>query len=118
MPHLKRFAILLYEDESVWAAATDEVRQDHMARHDAFSDAVGAAGRIVSGEALSTVSTATTVRNDRGGVVTSGPFAELTEQLGGFYVVDLPDLETAVDIVRLLPAYTVEIRPVMDVEDL
>ena len=47
--------------------------------------------------------------------MTDGPFAETVEQLGGFFLVDLPDLDTAVEIARLLPpAYSVEVRPVVD----
>ena len=47
-------------------------------------------------------------------VVTDGPYAETVEQLGGFYLVDLPDLDAAVGAARLLPsAYTIEVRPVL-----
>ena len=50
-------------------------------------------------------------------VVTDGPFVELTEQIAGYYDVELPDLDTAIAAGRLLPAaYTVEIRPVTTVE--
>ena len=61
-----------------------------------------------------------TARTVRAGVgadrpVTEGPFAETVEQLGGFFLVDLPDLDTAVEVARLLPAsYSVEVRPTVD----
>ena len=46
-----------------------------------------------------------------------GPFAETVEQIGGFYVVDLPDLETAVELAKLLPQeHLVEVRPTVGVE--
>ena len=46
-------------------------------------------------------------------MVTDGPYAETVEQLGGFYLVELPDLDAAVEAARLLPsAYTIEVRPV------
>ena len=49
--------------------------------------------------------------------MTDGPYAETKEQLGGFYVVDLPDLATAVEIAALLPReYTVEVRPTLGIE--
>jgi hypothetical protein len=49
--------------------------------------------------------------------VTDGPFAELAEQVGGYYDVELPDLDTAISAGSLLhPSYTVEIRPVVGVE--
>jgi hypothetical protein len=49
--------------------------------------------------------------------VTRGPFAETVEQIGGFYLVDLPDLDTAVEIAGLLPReYTIEVRPTQGIE--
>ena len=47
-------------------------------------------------------------------MLTDGPFAETVEQLGGFYVLEAPDLDAVVAAVRHLPEYTVEIRPVAD----
>ena len=50
--------------------------------------------------------------------MTEGPFAETVEQMGGFWLVDLPDLDAAVEAARLLPdAYSVEVRPVIDMGD-
>ena len=46
--------------------------------------------------------------------VTDGPFAEAAEQIGGYYVIDAPDLDTVVDLCRILPAYDIDIRPVLD----
>ncbi|MBD5785323.1 hypothetical protein IF650_03940 [Cellulosimicrobium terreum] len=111
--------LLLHEDEQVWAGASATQRDEYGRRHDAFAAAVSERGTIVAGEALSTVTAATTVRR-RGDavVVTEGPYAETVEQLGGFYVVDLPDLDAALEAVALLPPYSVEIRPVVDVDDL
>jgi hypothetical protein len=49
--------------------------------------------------------------------VTDGPFAETVEQIGGFYVIDLPDLETAVECAKLLPReHRVEVRPTLGVQ--
>jgi hypothetical protein len=77
------------------------------------------AGKIRSGSKLQSASTATTVRLDAGDepVVTDGPFVELTEQIGGYYDVELPDLDAAIAAAKLLPrAYTLEIRSVVGVE--
>ena len=50
-------------------------------------------------------------------VVTDGPFVETKEALGGFYVVDAPDLDTITELCQLLPStYTIEIRPVVVIE--
>jgi hypothetical protein len=94
-----------------WDAAADVEQQavfDHLA---AFVAAVAERGSVVQGEALARPSESRTVR---GRTVTEGPYAETTEQVGGFYLVDLPDLETAVSLAELLPpAYTIEVRPVI-----
>lgn len=111
-----RFVVLMHQDESIWRDTSPEEQQQYFTEHDAFSAAVPEAGcTLVGGEALAGVAAATTVRR-RGDqlAVTEGPFAETAEQLGGFYVIDAPDLDTVTDLVRLLPEYTIEIRPVMD----
>jgi hypothetical protein len=112
-----QYAVLIYQDERMWTEATAEQRTAYHAAHAAFDAAVRARARMLGGEALVGVAGATTLRPgpDGGRVVTDGPFAETTEQLGGFYLVDAPDLDTVVDLCTLLPtAYTLEVRPVAD----
>jgi len=111
-----KVVFLLYEDEHVWAAASAQERARYTAQHDAFAAFLRERGTLEAAEALSTVSAATTVRR-RGSevVVTEGPYTELTEQLGGFYLADVPSIDTAIEAVALLPQYTVELRPVVDV---
>lgn len=110
--------MLTASDPADWENASPEVRQEYFEAHDAFERAVAARGRTVSGAALAGADTATTLRHGEGGVtVTDGPFAPLTEQIGGFHLVDLPDLDAAVAAASLLPrSYTVEIRPVIEIE--
>ena len=71
---------------------------------------------ILSGEALGDGSMATTLRT-RGGemTVTDGPFAEAAEQIGGYYLLEAPDLDTVIELCRILPAYDIDIRPVLDI---
>ena len=75
---------------------------------------------VESGAALHPVATATTVRGGAPGgepVLTDGPFAETKEVLGGFYVIDVPDLDTALGwAARMphLPGGSVEVRPVIE----
>lgn len=79
----------------------------------AYSKAVHEAGILDAGEALESVETATTVGAD--GVVTDGPYAEAREFLGGFYVIDVPDLDTALGWAKRCPGTKygkVEVRPV------
>lgn len=82
----------------------------------AYAQATKDAGVLVAAEQLLDVDTATTVRL-RGGerLLTDGPFIETKEHLLGFFLVDVPDLDTAIDWAGLVPLIrfgTVEVRPV------
>ena len=112
-----RFLVLLTEKDHFdnWEAADAALRKRTIDDFNAFGDAVRARGTIVVGDALARPEEARTLSPSRS--VTRGPFAETVEQIGGFYLVDLPDLDTAVEIAALLPReYTVEVRPTVEVE--
>jgi hypothetical protein len=68
------------------------------------------------------VTTATSVRNEGGKkLVTDGPFAETHEQLGGYFLIDVPDLDAAIAVARRIPGGskgTVEIRPIVELATL
>ncbi len=115
---MRRYVVLVAYDPGDWESASEEARQEYFAAHHAFEEYVDAHGRRVSSAALAGADTATTIRHERGtATVTDGPFVELVEQVGGYYDVELPDLDTAIAAGRLLPAtYAVEIRPVVTVE--
>lgn len=116
---MKRYVVLVAYAPEEWAAATTEQRQEYFDAHHAFERHVDAHGRRLHSAALCDADVATTISPGRGDdrVVTDGPFVELSEQIGGYYDVELPDLDTAIAAGRLLPAaYTVEIRPVMVIE--
>jgi hypothetical protein len=83
----------------------------------AFTEAVRARGRFRGGEALVDPRDARTLLPaDDGRQVTEGPYAKTIEELGGFYLVELPDLDTAIELAALLPAeYKVEIRECLNV---
>ena len=84
-----------------------------------YTQALQDAGAFVSGDALQPVDSATTVRV-RGGqtLTTDGPFAETKEILGGYYIIDVPDLDTATEWAAKLPNVSrggsTEVRPVME----
>ena len=82
-----------------------------------FTDEAREAGKMLSGDALEPVTTATTVRVREGNAeTTDGPFAETKEQLGGFYILDCEDLDEAIEYAKKIPSVawgSVEIRPVM-----
>lgn len=113
-----KYVVLMYGDESVWAEADEAGRTETIRAHYRFSEVVHdhEAMRMLGGEALQTADAATTLRHDGGtSVVTDGPFAESTEQLGGFYLVEAPDLDTLMTAIEELPSYYVlEVRPVDD----
>ena len=94
-----------------WEAASEQEQQAFFDGLAAFTAAVGERGQVLLGEALDRPERATTVRD---GTVTDGPYAETVEQVGGFYVVDLPSHEEAYDVARLLPVPLVEVRPILD----
>lgn len=82
-----------------------------------YTQALVEAGIMVSGAGLQDVETATTVQL-RGGerLLTDGPFADTKEHLIGFYVIDVPDLDTALEWAARVPNVrtgSVEVRPVV-----
>jgi hypothetical protein len=119
MADLTRFLILMAEPDHFarWDAADEDEREQVFAAFRAFTAAVRERGRFRGGEALAHPRDARTLRPDGSGrQVTEGPYAETVEQLGGFYLVELPDLATALEVAALLPReYDVEVRECLDV---
>lgn len=115
---MKYFVLLANDGEMTpWTEMTPEQQEASMVKHGEFDAACAARPgvEIVGGDALGDGSVATTLRT-RGGemTVTDGPFAEVAEQMGGYYVIEAPDLDTVIDLCRILPAYDIDIRPVID----
>ena len=113
---MARYVFLMYDAEDFYDTADEQDVVDEMRLHEQFMEAVRAAGAsVVGGEALQPSSTASTVRGDA--LVTDGPFADTKEALGGFYVIDAPDLEVALRLAKLCPAGNVEVRPVLELPE-
>lgn len=112
-----RYLMLIACDPGDYENADDAIRQSYVDAHNAFTAYVEAHGAEYASAALAGGDTATTVAHRDGRpVVTDGPFAEIAEQIGGYYDVDLPDLDTAIAAAQLLPAvYRIEIRPTVTV---
>ncbi len=112
-----QFLLLIYQSEAVAAAATPADNAAIIAEYGAFSQSIRASGKMLGGDALKPVETATTVRvRDGKSIVTDGPFAETKEQLGGFYLVDATDLDDALAIAARIPTArsgSIEVRPIM-----
>lgn len=114
-----KYFILLAGDGAVgpWDQLTPEQQEATLTQFGAFAEACAERAGVESlgGEALEDGSTATTLRTINGEfTITDGPFAEATEQIGGYFLIEAPDLDTMTDLCRVLPAYDIEIRPVVD----
>ncbi len=115
---MKYFVLLAsYGEMPTWDALSADEQEASMAKLVAFDEACAARSgvELLGGEALGDGSMATTLRT-RGGesTVTDGPFAEAAEHIGGYYLLDAPDLDTVIELCRVLPAYDIDIRPVLD----
>jgi len=111
---MSQYLILIYEDEAGYENASPDVYNEVIQEHNDFSAQVEQRGvKLLGGNALQPISTATSVRC--GSEVTDGPFVETKEALGGYYLIDAPDLDTALAVAKSCPARFggVEVRPVM-----
>ena len=112
-----QYMLLLYDDPVAGPDEDSPEGQAEFAAWMAYSDEMAGAGLVVSGEALQPTTTATTV-SVRGGetLTVDGPFAETKELLGGFFVLDVPNLDVALEWAAKAPHIahgSVEVRPVM-----
>jgi hypothetical protein len=112
-----QYMLLIYGDPSKGPQQGTPEAEAEMAEWFTYTESLQKAGVHVAGEALEAPSTATTVAvRDGDRVVTDGPFADTKEWLGGFYIVDAPDLDAALDHAARMPNInygSVEVRPVM-----
>jgi len=106
------FLALIHGDEDGWEAMSDEERQAVYQRYMAFSGKP----EVVGGAELQPTGTATTVRvRDGEQLVTDGPYAEVKEALGGFYILEAPSIDDACRLAAEIPAAehgAIEVRPV------
>lgn len=116
-----QYLLMIYEDEAKKAERTPEDMQALLAGYGTFTKELQDAGKMIAGDALESVSAATTVRVRDGKTLTvDGPFAETKEQLGGYYLVEADDLDDALAIAAKIPTATsgsIEVRPVMVWDD-
>jgi hypothetical protein len=114
-----QYMLLIYEDESAYADATGPAAMESMGKHMALVQSLGAT--LVNGAGLKNTPMATTVRTGADGkqALHDGPFAETKEQLGGYYLVDVADLDAAIAIARKVPLRgqgAIEVRPLLNGE--
>lgn len=112
-----KYMLILTSDLADEPAPGTEAFGPYMGEWAAYTEALIEAGALVSGEALAGPETASTVQvRDGQRLVTDGPFIESKEVIGGFYVIDVADLDEALAWAAKIPNVhfgTVEVRPVM-----
>ncbi len=110
-----KYLLTIYENEAVYNDGTGAAMGAIIEKHMAFSGEIGSA--MLNGAGLQPVASATTVRTDGGKqTLHDGPFAETREQLGGFYMIEAPDLDAAIAIAKKVPLAAdgaIEVRPIM-----
>ena len=112
-----QYLLLIYDDEKArWGSAPAE----REALHDEYKQVVGELVRdkmYVGGNPLQQTETASSVRiRDGKAQVTDGPFAETREQLGGYFLIEAPDMDAARAVAARLPGArngTIEVRPIL-----
>ena len=110
------YTILIYESANDFRNRTDDAHKGgYWGAYRAYTEALRGAGVMVGGAALQPPPNGTTIRQRDGKRhVQDGPYAEAKEQLGGYYVIDVPDLDTALEWAARCPAASsgaVEVRP-------
>lgn len=117
-----KYMLLIYGAQPTEPPTPAEIEAE-MNTYLAYEKAVAEAGVKLGSEALQGVETATTVevRSDGERVVTDGPFAETREILGGYYLLDVPDLDAALDWAARCPGShggnRIEVRPIMEFDE-
>ena len=110
-----KYILLIYGDEREWEAIPPEELAKLYQAHQAYGEAMEKAGVVRGGAELKPTTTATSIRFTGGKPKTfDGPFAETKEQLGGYYVIEVDNLEQAIEWAEKMPGMnsgTVEVRP-------
>ncbi|HEY3629176.1 MAG TPA: YciI family protein [Terracidiphilus sp.] len=113
-----QYLLTLYTDEARFNSMTPEQKQQGLAAYMAYSQALSAAGVLKGSNRLRPAATATTLRTVDGKVqVLDGPFIESKEGLGGYFLIDVPDLDAALSWASKCPAVghgVVEVRAIWD----
>ncbi len=112
-----QYLLMIHSDEKAMQSASKDDIGAMMAAYGAYTNAMKEAGVYVGGERLHPASTATTVGVQNGKTqVLNGPYAEVKEQLGGYYLIEAPDLDAAIGWAARCPGAAhgaVEVRPIL-----
>ena len=111
-----QYMLLIFGNEAGMQAASKAEMGQMMAAYGAYTEAMKKAGIMVAGDRLQPSAAATTVRVADGKTkVLNGPYAETKEQLGGYYIIEAPDLDAALSWAARCPGAshgTIEVRPI------
>src|SRR5918995_1199934 len=110
-----QYMLMIYSSEAGWSKLTPAEQERGMAAYNAYTEALSKAGALSAAGRLQPISAATTVRLANGKPqVLNGPYADSKEQLGGYYLIDVPDLDAAISWAARCPGAghgVVEVRP-------
>jgi hypothetical protein len=113
-----QYLLMLYANEAGWDKMTQAEQQQGLAAYKAFTEALTKAGVVRGKNRLQPISAATTVRLvDGKSQVLDGPYIDSKEQLGGYYLIDVPDLDAAISWAARCPGAShgiVELRPIWE----
>jgi hypothetical protein len=111
-----QYLLMIYAEESGWEKMSPAEQQQGVAAYTAYTEALRTAGVLKGSNRLRPTSTATTVRGSNGrSQVLDGPYADTKEQLAGYYLIDVPDLDAALSWAARCPATghgAVEVRSI------
>jgi hypothetical protein len=111
-----QYLLTLYAEEAGFQRLTAEQQQQGVAAYMAYTEALKQAGALVGSNRLQPIATATTVRTVDGKTqVLDGPYADTKEQLGGYYLIEAPNLDAALSWAARCPGAQhgiIELRPV------
>jgi len=111
-----KYMLLIYSNREAYAALSAETQAQINQDYFTYTHRIQESGEFVAGDPLEGVDTATTVRRKGGQrTLTDGPYAETKEVLGGYYLVDVKDLDRALELAAQIPGAktgTIEVRPI------
>jgi hypothetical protein len=117
-----KYLLLCYHDEATWQCAGETVHKNAMNEATRLVQDLQAKGQYLGAAPLQPIATAKSVRiRDGKQTATDGPFAETREVLGGFYLIDVSNLDVAIEVAARTPGAkvgTIEIRPVLEIANL
>ena len=115
-----KYLLLIYlnpQSRAIWEGFTDDQRAAGLQVYAALNEELAASGELIISERLADPAMTQRVPPRNGNSVTDGPFAEVKEQIAGFYLVQCTSADRALQIARRIPETpggVVEVRPVMD----